>query len=384
MMNDEFDDQNLELGYYQVGEVIHTSKVRALIDATERNMHPEWKFNPHIFDYYNWNIEPAESLYELYRQRAVQIRQKYDYVMLLYSAGADSQTMLDSFLDNGLHVDEILVLWPKSMEKLYTPDNTNFDPLNTLSEWDFTVKPKLDWLAKHHPKIKITVHDWAEDVLDYKVEDGYVMERGHNVTPFYLHRNSFYHIPSVQKVLEKYSNPGIILGIDKPRICWKDDEYRLYFLDIIPAGMGPQNDRRLRKSKLHLEFFYWSPDGCKILAKQAHALVKFFESVPSFKHYITWPITNSRNRTWYESTVKAVIYPRYDLGLFQANKFEEMSVGYDQFLFALGKKDQVMGITNENFSFLQRLIDPKFFNEVHGKTVFTGFVAGMYPIKPVV
>ena len=79
-----------------------------------------------------------------------------------------------------------------------------------------------------------------------------------------------------------------------------------------------------------------------------------------------------------------MIYPRYDLGLFQANKFEEMSVGYDQFLFALGKKDQVMGITNENFSFLQRLIDPKFFNEVHGKTVFTGFVAGMYPIKPVV
>jgi hypothetical protein len=42
--------RNPELGYYQVGSTIHTGKAMALIDGTNRNIHPEWKFNNEVFD----------------------------------------------------------------------------------------------------------------------------------------------------------------------------------------------------------------------------------------------------------------------------------------------------------------------------------------------
>jgi hypothetical protein len=44
--------------------------------------------------------EPSESLAELQRQRALEIRNKYSYVRLWLSGGADSITALNAFLDN--------------------------------------------------------------------------------------------------------------------------------------------------------------------------------------------------------------------------------------------------------------------------------------------
>lgn len=373
--------QNPELGYYQVGEVKHVGKISALIDGTARNIHPEWHFNNKVFDQFDWSIEPAESLQDLYAQRAREIRERYDYVILMYSGGSDSQTVLDAFLKNNLHIDEVIVSHPAKLESIYIPDASNYDPLNLLSEWDFTMKPKLQWLAQNHPEIKITMYDWSDSILDYKIQDGFVLDRNHNVSAYSEIRNNYYNIDSVKSALDKYNNVGIVLGIDKPRVCFHDNAYRLYFLDLITAVFGPQYSASLRKNKLHVEFFYWHPASCKILAKQVHQLVKFFEMFTGFRNFVTWPIQNPAKRTWYETSIRAIIYPDLDLNFFQANKFSNMTIGYDELLFKIGQRDRIEGITKENFTYLKSVIDPKYFSSDNGVPTLTGFISKMHPIK---
>lgn len=110
-------------------------------------------------------------------------------------------------------------------------------------------------------------------------------------------------------------------------------------------------------------------------------LVRFFETVPNFKQYITWPATNPKFRQWYESSIKAIIYPDYNLSYFQTDKPPDMVIGYDIVLFNLGLEDRIQGITRENFQYLQRVIDPKYFNVINGLTSFTGFISPMWVVK---
>ena len=69
-------------------------------------IHPHWDFNESVFSSYDWTVEPNESIADLYRQRAQQLRDKYDYIVLMFSGGADSTTVLRSFLDNDIKLDE--------------------------------------------------------------------------------------------------------------------------------------------------------------------------------------------------------------------------------------------------------------------------------------
>lgn len=374
--------RNPELGYYQVGSTIHTGKAMALIDGTNRNIHPEWKFNNEVFDHFNWKVEPTETLSKLYRQRAVELREKYDYLILSYSAGSDSQVILDTCLKYNIKIDELIVMHPLSFENVYTPSDQNYNIENVLSEWDFNVKPRLQWLAVHRPEIKVTVYDWGTEIEGHKIADDYVLDRNHNISPYYDQRCGIWTSPAIQEKLEKFDRVGVIVGIDKPRICWHENSYKLYFMDLLTAGFGPQNSSKLRsQGKLQVEFFYWHPDCAKMIAKQAHMLVKFFESVPAFKTYITWPVQNPNHRAWYDASVRAIIYPELDLNFFQANKMNNMTIGYDQLLFKIGKKDKVMGIVKDNVTYLQSVIDKKYFNQINGIPTMVGFITGMYTIK---
>ena len=374
--------KNPEFGYYQVGEVTYTNKISALIDGTVRNIHPEWNFNNDVFDNYDWSIEPTESLQELYRQRAIGIRERYDYVIIMYSGGGDSQTVLDSFLQNNLHVDEIIVVHPSSLENTYTPDDTNYDPMNILSEWDFTMKPKLHWIAQHYPKIKITTHDWTNNILNQNIQDGFILDRGHNLAPYSNIRNDYYRIDSIKSAVEKHDRLVILMGVDKPRMCFQNNAYSLYFLDIITNNNGPLVSAISRKNKLDIEFFYWHPSSCKLLAKQAHQLVRFFEMYPGFKTFVTWPISRPAYRSWYETSIRPIIYPTLDLNFFQASKLNQTTIGYDKLLFKIGKQDRIEGITKENFAYLKSMIDPKYFGpDIDGFPAFVGFITKMHTIK---
>ena len=167
-------EKNDQLGYYQLGEEKFHNKVLALVEGTKRNQFPEWHFNKSIFDSYTWTIEPGTDIRELYRIRARQIREKYDYIRLEFSGGADSATVAHSFINNGIHLDEVVFRYPKTGEKNVTDDPFNTKPENTLSEYRYAAKPWLNWIATHSPRTRITIHDYSEDMLKSKHDESWV------------------------------------------------------------------------------------------------------------------------------------------------------------------------------------------------------------------
>ena len=97
-----------ELGYYTCDNKIFTSKIHACIHATSVKKPLEWHFNDDTFDNFPWNVEPVESLDELYFRRARELREQYDYICLAFSGGGDSNNILEAFLRQGLFIDEVV------------------------------------------------------------------------------------------------------------------------------------------------------------------------------------------------------------------------------------------------------------------------------------
>ena len=61
------------------------------------------------WDSLDWSQEPVETLSELCKQRAEQLRSQYDHLILYYSGGRDSETVLRVFRDNQIPLDEVVV-----------------------------------------------------------------------------------------------------------------------------------------------------------------------------------------------------------------------------------------------------------------------------------
>ena len=96
-----------KFGYYSVGDFTSYSKVEAAEQAKSTNSNVTWHFLDAECALYPWKIDSQVDLKKLYRQRAEQIRNQYDYTVIWYSGGADSTNVLKSFVDNNIHIDEI-------------------------------------------------------------------------------------------------------------------------------------------------------------------------------------------------------------------------------------------------------------------------------------
>jgi hypothetical protein len=367
---------NHKLGYYRVGEKIHTNKIAALVDGTNRNIHPEWVFNNDVFDVVDWTQEPTASLEELYLARARQIREQYDYVILSYSGGSDSQNILNTFLNNNIRIDEIVSCWPISIVERLEANPWDYRPENQSSEWELRAKPQLEKLSKSHPDIKITIHNWSTGVDNYKIKDGYITDRGIHTGAYSGLRWDYSNIKDVDRALNQRDNSVVIWGACKPRVCFHDGAYRLYFIDLVGSGsVDPANEQRT-------EYFYWHPDAWQIIAKQAHLIVKFMEANPMFKQFIAWPTPNPRARDFYETAIRAIIYPGMDLNFFQATKWPDFDFAWDTTLFNLGAnvEQRLKSINKENYQYLHQVIDPKYFQN-NGKTdKLVGFITGMWAL----
>jgi hypothetical protein len=67
-----------------------------------------YNINP-AFENIDWTKEPTKTLKQLYKERAEQLRTDYDYLIVYFSGGSDSITVVNSFLDNDIPIDEIVI-----------------------------------------------------------------------------------------------------------------------------------------------------------------------------------------------------------------------------------------------------------------------------------
>jgi hypothetical protein len=376
-------EQNDKLGFYMVGTEKHYVKPKALIAATRTGHFPQWYFNQEIFDNFNWTIEPNLALQELYRLRAQQLREKYDYIRLEVSGGGDSSTAAYSFIRNGIHLDEVVFRYPKTGEKNVTDDPFNTKPENTLSEWRYAAQPFLQWIATHSPRTKITVHDYSENMLNSNHDESWVLRTKDYFQPGHAFKHTVDAVHSHKLTLDQGKRVCMLWGVDKPKVCIKDGKWYLYFMDIQANNANPEVGQW---DNVTNEYFYWSPDLPELLCKQAHIIRRWFDHSANqyLQHLARWPNHSFAQRTTFEHIVKPLIYPDYDPTTFQTSKptnsfYNEM----DHWFYTNFQHTHTYKVWQAGLEYLVSNIDTKFFNKEMGRPVgFVGFISPFYYLGP--
>ena len=197
----------------------------------------------HEYDQLNWLAEPAQSLDDLMTAHAVNLRNKFDRLVLLWSGGTDSHTIYQVFQRAGLHIDQIIVKYC---------DHTKEFPL-----------ANAEWLLKNHwdKNTKLTLYDDFDSqlkLIDLKTDNWVWEDRGDRL------KYGLSPVGDAVNYLCEREHSGhtwiAIAGYDKPRIVYRKGHwYSLQLDSILRPAMGNQ----------HIEFFFLEP---MINLKQSHLI----------------------------------------------------------------------------------------------------------------
>jgi hypothetical protein len=313
--------QNTTLGYYTVGDLNFKSKAEATIYASKSNQPLTWIFHPDVWRNFVNNrpqlgVTPLDTLYKV---RAQQLRDKYDYLILHYSGGSDSHNILMTFLKNGIKLDEVCTFRSEEIEsKIYTPNTQNKNAENIFSEWDYVTKPSLEWLAANHPEIKITVTDMFKTPIDRVLNDDTFNNVDQYISLFELLRRKAYSENQVS-LLNKGKNVGNIFGIDKPAIVKMGRQCFMAFTD----GASILLDK-IEHHDVNNELFYWSIDMPQLPFEQAYRLFQYFTSNPNKQYLIEDSYLKSHPLVYVSPEMLAIqkqaIYTTWDHNKFQAGR----------------------------------------------------------------
>jgi hypothetical protein len=263
-------------GFYQIGDVKTYSKYEVMDIHHNQPQAWQWNYNDEFFSRYDWTIEPTQSINELYKKRAEQLRRDYDYLIFYYSGGHDSANMLYAFLDNNIHLDEICVFYSKF-------DSTSLQHKElTLQTW-----PKLNDLKKQYPKLKIRKFEYGEHILKWH---DYIKELGYENNLPSMFGNSFSvnrlildlayrYIDDWKKLLERGKKIGWLLGSDKPMLRYHNKQWIFNFHDLTQMLITPMRQLLDDGNIGTYELFYWTPskECVDILIKQCHLLKKKYK-----------------------------------------------------------------------------------------------------------
>jgi hypothetical protein len=282
-----------DIGYYKVGDKLYSNKFDAVMSAQLTNSPVTWNFFDEQLSKVDWTIEPELSLDTLYKMRAQQIRDQYDYIIVFCSGGSDSNNVIRTFLNNNIHVDEVMALAPMSglNNWEFNKNNTNED--NTISETRFALFPLLTEIANKNSNIKITVNDFFEDILKYKDEYWAYQACGNIVTVLTSHFTNVTKYKHINDMLQSGKRVGLVYGTDKPSIKITQDGDMKFILG--DAGINYLNMPEDRQHpNLDRVLFYWTPDLPEIMVKQAHVVAKAVHLPENLRVHAVLASGNSR------------------------------------------------------------------------------------------
>ena len=206
------------------------------------------------FSRVDWTRYPTESYTELYTRRAHQLRNKYDKIVIAFSGGTDSTTVLKSFYDNNLHVDSIYI------------SHYNNDKYNR----QFLGQPHViaDWVRKTWPEQSKHTDIEILDLSRY-------IEARYQKSEWILDQTKTFHLrfttsPTTYEVTELFDQKygafrwALVTGHEKPEVT-ADHKYAYYVDHTFSNVMNRPN----------AELFYLTPDFPEISIKQAHDIARF-------------------------------------------------------------------------------------------------------------
>jgi len=301
-----------KFGFYQVGSRKTYSKVQAIEWQKQSGKFAPWNFNNEAFAVYDWHTEPSTELWDLYKHRAQQIRQSYDYCVIFYSGGSDSDNLLSAWIDADCKIDEIVTF------NYYSGSNDQMSYMN--AEVTKVAIPKIQELSKN-TKFKYRLIDISKDIIDLirNHADDYAYMLTHYLSPNNHAKFSWRRrINDYNQLINQGKTVCFVWGSEKPSLGY-DGRYFVEFLDIIDNCVDPFAQSNFVNG-YYDELFYWTPDFPEICAKQAYVLMRFCTNIHDTRFYQILPTRygyNTKLRKFLTAdAVKQIIYPRWNPNTF--------------------------------------------------------------------
>jgi hypothetical protein len=359
------------LGYYKVGQKLFNDKLEAILEANNTLADIEWDFYQDVYSKINWLSEPDLSLDQLYKMRAQQIREQYEYVIVLCSGGGDSTNVVYSFLRNGIHIDEIIASAPLSGLDQWSHQAKDNSADNTMSETYYAQLPLIRDIAQEFPNVKITINDYFETMMEFKTDD-WLFRCGEWIHPSSGARYNLEKLTHLRNMAEAGKKIGIVYGIDKPMLIFdKEDKVRLAMADRTVNVQRPAFEKNYPNVQNVL--FYFTPDMPMMQVKQAHSLAKWLflpgnekalKNVLNLKNPPENYTANRIRNSTYERAIIPCIYPGTYKPVFQGHKPTRMFLGeHDGWFYKLHGNTRMYEMIDSDFRNFYSAINDKYFNE---------------------
>lgn len=277
--------------YYIVNGQKVYSKFKAfeLAGGDASKIHFYWMED--VWQSVDWTKRPSSTWLELLKKRCQQIRDKYDYVAVWYSSGYDSHTILRSFVDNNILIDEILIT-----------DRTEFfdDP-----EVPVAIQHAQLVKDRYFPNLKINVVKVkAETQFNFykSFGDQWIYHPGRSTkfskTNRYYCQNLAEEYLTAKKQTERFSR-GDVLGFDKARVLLREGKWYAFLPDDVMNDIVGNN----------AENFYYSSEMPEMNVMQCHMVIDWFESLPELTEELVHKIQGSDRKEiflkYYQSWAEA-------------------------------------------------------------------------------
>jgi hypothetical protein len=306
----------------------------------------EFHFNNHVFDNIDWTTEPETDIETMYKERAQQLRDKYRYLIVLFSGGSDSIQILNTFMKNNIFIDEIQCFHhEKGMEIVSLNQIQENQDLTHLLEYKYVAKDFLEKVKQKSPNTIITSVDLTDFLVDNVVgkKYDYLGQNKNNIimTPMafnYLPRSYSYQIIKINEERNKQKDSvAIVRGIEKPRLNVYGEDLMFHFTDAtLMTGRNMINGDMAKVGTI--ENFFWTADYPLIPVKQSHMILKTFRE----KNHLKSKFVKYKKKiqedykenqyNWYsrgillsERITSSIIYPGWSPNIFFGLKPEKQS-----------------------------------------------------------
>lgn len=280
------EQQFTKYGFFEVNGNKTFSKYEAWQLAQQQNISTDdikFNFNDELMSQYDWSVEPTSSLSELYAQRARQIREKYDHVVLFYSGGIDSHVILNTFYKNNIKIDDIITIGNRAY--LGESAKINQEVFGKALPYLETLNLKKFGTEHRYIDIGQMIIDQYQDPFHF---ENFMYYHNGPLSPWYTsYRSPMFKLQNQKHV--EISNSGkkicYIYGYDKPNMFNIDGKWCFKFTDSVSDfAVRPFVYKNMLGGALtnfHDEPFFVTPDLPEITIKQCHLLTKALKSITS-------------------------------------------------------------------------------------------------------
>jgi hypothetical protein len=380
----QFSNPQDKFGFYQSGNFKTYSKLEAIEAETKTGHAVKWNFNDRVFSQYNWAAEPPESLNELYCRRAQQIRDEYDYIILVYSSGADSDNILTTFINNNIKLDELVML---------TNETGTKDKNHWFNKEIYEVAVVRAEEAKtKQPDLKSRIIDIVPLTLEYfsTVQPGldYIYTTNGYISPGHIGKNKIREsVPEWQRMINAGKKVVLVWGTDKPVVQGIDGSY--YFMCRDMAGNAVSAAQQMENMPgIFDEFFYWSPECVPLLIKQGHTIKNYLKLIteanefvttqpaetPKFRRYLrAGKFENNQVYSMTNNGLHTLIYPNWRDNIYTYKSGVEVLSVRDEWLYTMPDAFDLKRLVKTGFQGIRQHLPVQWtYNQPFTKNLFIG------------